>query len=487
MTDSSVSRNKINKIKEDEATNPQLSWSSRFRERVRRFLDTLDATTRKRALVAMALMTIGWMASLKGYKTLLQARQRRHGNRSAEINDSYHSAKNAPASFLYKAIKDGAIQQALIGSSGVFYKLINEKDWKQSKLPAQISHKEILETLLSNCHDVSALPEPLRKQFAAAILAALPFLYLGIVYRMLQNSSGGVNGTTPHDTSSNTTTFKDVAGLDSVIENVREIVTYLNEPSKYLAIGARPPRGVLLYGPSGTGKTLLAQAVAGEARVDCFLACSASDFVEVYVGRGAARVRSLFARARNDARRKRWWERLFSGRQTRASAIIFIDEIDALAKTRGGFGSNDEREQALNQLLVELDGFANESDVTLVVMAASNRADVLDPAVMRRFDRQIHVGFPDEKGRKEILEIHGRRIACNEAVNWELLATDENSAGFSGADLRNIVNDAGLLAVRDRSAMVEQKHFEHAVRRAKQMKWQVSVDPGILHELPDIG
>jgi len=239
------------------------------------------------------------------------------------------------------------------------------------------------------------------------------------------------------------------------------------------------------------GKTLLAQAVAGEANANCFLACSASDFVEMYVGRGAARVRSLFAQARNEAKRKTWWKQLplwsvFTGQNNRdrngnteatqprtASAILFIDELDALAKTRGSISSNDEREQTLNQLLVELDGFAREQqqeDVTLIVIAASNRADVLDPAVLRRFDRQIHVGYPDAQGRKEILKIHAQRVACDD-IDWDRLASETRTGGLTGADLCNMVNDAALLAVRDRSPVVRQCHMEHAARRVN-MKWK---------------
>lgn len=224
----------------------------------------------------------------------------------------------------------------------------------------------------------------------------------------------------------------------------------------------------------GTGKTLLAQAVAGEASVDCFLACSASDFVELYVGRGASRIRSLFQTVRREAtrNRRRWWDFWSPPDERPCSAILFIDELDALAKTRSSLGSNDEREQTLNQLLTEMDGFQHsKEEVTIIVMAASNRADVLDPAILRRFDRRVHVGYPDVKGRAAILRVHARRVALAGSINWESLA--DLSANLSGVDLRNVVNEAALLAVRDNSK-VSQSHLEQATLRVKQMKELVS-------------
>lgn len=227
----------------------------------------------------------------------------------------------------------------------------------------------------------------------------------------------------------------------------------------------------------------MAQAVAGEAQVDCFWACNASDFVELYVGRGAARIRSLFQQVRNQARaryRKGWKDRLFgwatnhnnerSSQKPCCCAILFIDELDALAKTRSTMGSNDEREQTLNQLLTEMDGFATHgaSDVTVIVMAATNRADVLDPAILRRFDRHIHVGYPDREGRAAILAVHGKRVPLGTAVDWQSLAI--RTIGFSGADLRNVVNEAALLAVRDATPVVSQQQLERGVEKIKAMK-----------------
>jgi cell division protease FtsH len=230
----------------------------------------------------------------------------------------------------------------------------------------------------------------------------------------------------------------------------------------------------------------LAQAVAGEASVDCFLACSASDFVELYVGRGASRIRSLFQTVRREAKRNRrssYWsyfgrkkDSVHDNKNRPCSAILFIDELDALAKTRSSLGSNDEREQTLNQLLTEMDGFhqqAKQQEVTIIVMAASNRADVLDPAILRRFDRRVHVGYPDLKGRKAILRVHARRVALvdnndESSIDWDALAA--LSVRLSGVDLRNAVNEAALLAVRDNNTKVGQVHLAQAIERVKRMK-----------------
>ena len=239
-------------------------------------------------------------------------------------------------------------------------------------------------------------------------------------------------------------TFKDVAGIDEESEELSEIVDFLKGPQKYVALGARIPKGVLLVGPPGTGKTLIARAVAGEADVQ-FLSISGSDFVELYVGVGASRVRDLFDQAKK-----------------LAPSIIFIDEIDAVGRQRGAGlgGGHDEREQTLNQLLVEMDGFtANEG---VIIIAATNRADILDNALLRpgRFDRQIYVGLPDIKGREEILKIHARGKALSDDVNLANIA--KSTTGFTGADLENLLNEAALLAARGNKPVITMSDIERA-------------------------
>lgn len=240
-------------------------------------------------------------------------------------------------------------------------------------------------------------------------------------------------------------TFKDVAGQDEAKEALKEIVDFLNKPEKYKEIGAQMPKGALLVGPPGTGKTLLAKAVAGEAGVP-FFSISGSEFVEMFVGRGAAKVRDLFSQARE-----------------KAPCIVFIDEIDTIGKKRDGAGisGNDEREQTLNQLLAEMDGFDGSKGV--VILAATNRPESLDPALLRpgRFDRRIPVELPDLAGREAILRVHAKDVKCSPAIDFNAVA--RASAGASGADLANIINEAALLAVKDGRKSVVQKDLEEAI------------------------
>src|SRR6185436_19947427 len=238
-------------------------------------------------------------------------------------------------------------------------------------------------------------------------------------------------------------TFEDVAGVDEAKEEVKEIVDFLREPGRFAAVGGRIPKGVLLVGPPGTGKTLLARSIAGEAHVP-FLFASGSEFVEIYAGVGAKRIRKLF----KDARRH-------------SACIIFIDELDAVGRGRGGSSlSHEEREQTLNQLLVEMDGF--EASSGIVVIAATNRQDILDPALLRpgRFDRQVMVGNPDLKGREAILSVHGRKVTMSGDVNLRSIA--RGTPGFSGADLANLVNEAALAAGRDGRDQVTHRDMEGA-------------------------
>ena len=246
------------------------------------------------------------------------------------------------------------------------------------------------------------------------------------------------------DQTNNKTTFADVAGCDESKEEVSEIVQFLKDPTKFHKLGGRIPRGVLMVGPPGTGKTLLARAIAGEAKVP-FYSISGSDFVEMFVGVGAARVRDMFEQAKKSS-----------------PCIIFIDEIDAVGRHRGSGmgGGNDEREQTLNQLLVELDGFEANSGV--IVIAATNRADVLDKALLRpgRFDRQVAVSLPDIKGREQILMVHMRKVPIDPDVKADIVA--RGTPGFSGADLANLVNEAALFAARRNKRTVDMEDFEEA-------------------------
>jgi len=278
--------------------------------------------------------------------------------------------------------------------------------------------------------EVQATPEPGTLSGSALALAAAFLALLGFtVYRTTAgriHTPGRAKVAEPGD---QIITFQDVAGVDEAKDEVKEVVEFLRQPQRFAAVGGRIPKGVLLIGPPGTGKTLLARSIAGEAGVP-FLFASGSDFVEMYAGVGAARVRRLF----RDARRHK-------------SCIVFIDELDAVGRSRGGNSlSHEEREQTLNQLLVEMDGF--EAQGGIVVIAATNRQDILDPALLRpgRFDRQVMVGNPDLKGREAILSVHARKVATSEDVNLRSIA--RGTPGFSGADLANLVNEAALIAAR---------------------------------------
>ncbi|CAK8533368.1 unnamed protein product [Lathyrus sativus] len=283
-----------------------------------------------------------------------------------------------------------------------------------------------------------------------AVLAGLLHDFPASFSRIRSDILGTSTGTKSSE-KGETITFADVAGIDEAKEELEEIVEFLRDPDKYVRLGARPPRGVLLVGPPGTGKTLLAKAIAGEADVP-FISCSASEFVELYVGMGASRVRDLFARAKKEAQ-----------------CIIFIDEIDAVAKSRDGkfrIGSDDEREQTLNQLLTEMDGF--DSNPGVIVIAATNRADVLDPALRRpgRFDRVVMVETPDRIGRESILKVHVSMKELPLAKDVYIGDIASMTTGFTGADLANLVNEAALLAGRKNKVVVEKIDFIEAVERS---------------------
>jgi cell division protease FtsH len=283
----------------------------------------------------------------------------------------------------------------------------------------------------------------------------LVLLFIGAWYFFMQQSQGGGSRVMSfgrsraklHTDDKRRVTFKDVAGVDEAKEELEEVVEFLKHPKKFIEIGARIPKGVLLIGPPGTGKTLLARAVAGEAGVP-FFSISGSDFVEMFVGVGAARVRDLFEQAKKNA-----------------PCIVFIDEIDAVGRQRGAGlgGGHDEREQTLNQLLVEMDGFGiNEG---IIILAATNRPDILDPALLRpgRFDREVVVDRPDVKGREEILKVHARNKPLSENVDLSVLA--RRTPGFTGADLENLMNEAALLSARRNKKKIDMPELEEAITR----------------------
>ena len=308
--------------------------------------------------------------------------------------------------------------------------------------------------LLKNGVQVEAKPEEEPSMLMSIFISWFPMLLLiGVwVFFMRQMQGGGRGGAFSFgkskarmlDQETNSITFADVAGCDEAKEEVAELVEFLRDPSKFQKLGGRIPRGVLMVGSPGTGKTLLAKAIAGEAKVP-FFSISGSDFVEMFVGVGAVRVRDMFEQAKKHA-----------------PCIIFIDEIDAVGRQRGAGlgGGNDEREQTLNQLLVEMDGF--EGTAGVIVIAATNRPDVLDPALMRpgRFDRQVVVPLPDIRGREQILMVHMRKVPMSQDVKADIIA--RGTPGFSGADLANLVNEAALFAARSNKRVVDMDDFERA-------------------------
>ena len=313
----------------------------------------------------------------------------------------------------------------------------------------------LVSDLLKNNVVVDAKPKEQQSLLMSIFISWFPMILLvGVWIFFMKQMQGGAKGGGPFsfgkskarqlDQTNNKTTFADVAGCDESKEEVTEVVDFLKDPAKFHKLGGRIPRGILMVGPPGTGKTLLARAIAGEAKVP-FYSISGSDFVEMFVGVGAARLRDMFEQAKKSQ-----------------PCIIFIDEIDAVGRHRGACmgGGNDEREQTLNQLLVELDGFEATSGV--IVIAATNRADVLDKALLRpgRFDRQVAVSLPDIKGREQILLVHMRKIPVDADVKADIVA--RGTPGFSGADLANLVNEAALFAARRNKRTVDMEDFEQA-------------------------
>jgi len=353
---------------------------------------------------------------------------------------------------LFDKVQNNLVQDATIQGNELKGHLKGSKDEFHTTLPT--NYEDLLKTMLDPNHRVNFSIKPEQNNVLVPLLINVgPFvLLIAVWFFMLRQMQSGGNKALSFGKSrarllsmqQKKVTFKDVAGVDEAKEELKEIIEYLREPQKFQKLGGRIPKGVLLVGPPGTGKTLLARAVAGEANVP-FFSISGSDFVEMFVGVGASRVRDLFEQGKKNA-----------------PCIIFIDEIDAVGRHRGAGlgGGHDEREQTLNQLLVEMDGF--ESNDGVILVAATNRPDVLDPALLRpgRFDRRVVVGLPDVRGREEVLKVHVKKVPISDDTNLNVLA--RGTPGFSGADLANMVNEAALNAARMNRKQVTMYDFELA-------------------------
>ena len=353
-------------------------------------------------------------------------------------------------------VHDGRVQDVEIDGNPIsgYTLTFHDKANKQTFKTFSTFDSGLYHDLLAAKSTINVKPEERPSVLKDVLISWFPMLLLiaAFVFVMRQMQGGGKGGAFSFgksrarmlDESNNSITFADVAGCDEAKEEVSEIVDFLRDPTKFQKLGGRIPRGVLMVGSPGTGKTLLAKAIAGEAKVP-FFSISGSDFVEMFVGVGAARVRDMFEQAKKSS-----------------PCIIFIDEIDAVGRQRGAGlgGGNDEREQTLNQLLVEMDGFEANSGV--IVIAATNRPDVLDPALMRpgRFDRQVTVSLPDVRGREQILVVHMKKVPVSADVRADILA--RGTPGFSGADLANLVNEAALFAARFNKRLVDMDDFEKA-------------------------
>nr|WP_245574300.1 ATP-dependent zinc metalloprotease FtsH [Desulfovirgula thermocuniculi] len=356
-----------------------------------------------------------------------------------------------------RAVNQGQVQKVTVQARQNTNLIIGEtKSGARFQVVGLKNDQELSKFLLEKGVQIVNEEPPSPGWWANLLSSLLPVLiFMMLFFFMMQQTQGGGNRVMSfgksrarlHTDDKKRVTFADVAGIDEVKEELQEIVEYLKNPKKFIDLGARIPKGVLLYGPPGTGKTLLARAVAGEAGVP-FFSISGSDFVEMFVGVGAARVRDLFDQAKKNA-----------------PCIVFIDEIDAVGRQRGAGlgGGHDEREQTLNQLLVEMDGFSPNEGI--IIIAATNRPDILDPALLRpgRFDRQVVVDIPDIVGRKEILKVHMRGKPIAPDVDLDVLA--RRTPGFTGADLANMVNEAALLAARNNKTQISMQELEAAIER----------------------
>ena len=366
---------------------------------------------------------------------------------------SFQSGDTIPYSDFKQHVRDGRVQDVTISADYIRGNLRADGTARPFNV-IRVEDPKLVEELMA--HNVKVNGEVATRWVGEVLGWVIPLVVLialwSFLFRRMSGAEGGVmsfarSRAKIYAEDDVKVRFADVAGVDEAEEELREIVEFLKNPRKYTSLGGRIPKGVLLVGPPGTGKTLLARAVAGEAKVP-FFSLSGSEFVEMFVGVGAARIRDLFAQA-----------------ETRAPCIVFIDELDALGKVRiqTPMGSHEEREQTLNQLLAEMDGFDARKGV--IVMGATNRPEVLDPALLRpgRFDRQVLVDKPDVRGREDILRIHVKNVRITEDVQLKVIAA--RTAGFAGADLANLVNEAALLAARRDKHAVDMKDFDEAIDR----------------------
>jgi cell division protease FtsH len=375
------------------------------------------------------------------------------------VVSTYFSEPAAPKALSFsnfvQQLEQGQIQEVTIRTTERV--IIGKTKNNQSFKTFYIDYPELMSELREQGVNIEVNPADSGWLWGTLLQAFLPFLLIGFLWFFIFRQAQGMNSQAMNFGKSRVSaykkdekdkiTFKDVAGVDEAVEELREIVDFLKTPQKYKEIGARIPKGALLMGSPGTGKTLLAKAIAGEADVP-FFSISGSDFVEMFVGVGASRVRDLFAQAKKSQ-----------------PALIFVDEIDAVGRQRGAGlgGGHDEREQTLNQLLVEMDGFNHNE--TVIVIAATNRPDILDPALLRpgRFDRQVVVDKPDIKGRKQIVDIHSRKLKLNATCDLDMVA--KRTPGFTGADLANLMNEAALLAARAGKQEVSEVELDEAIER----------------------
>ena len=368
------------------------------------------------------------------------------------FNTNDQKDKELPYTDLIKEISYGNIEKVemTVGSTKLKVKIKNQDEEKTAIVPNTQAFMELIQQKVAEGNEIELIQKPQKAitKIPSAIISLLPTAIMVALFVMIFKMQGlGEKGKVYEETERKTkVTFKDVAGLDEEKQELIEIVDFLKKPKKFLEMGAKIPKGVLLYGKPGTGKTLIAKAIAGEANVP-FISMSGSEFIEMFAGLGASRVRKLFEKARK-----------------LSPCIVFIDEIDAIGSRRtSSSGAESENNQTLNQLLVEMDGF--ESEETIIVLAATNRPEMLDKALLRpgRFDRQITIASPDLKGREEILKIHSRDMKIADDVSFENIA--EDTAGFTGAELANILNESAIIATKKGHKVIENIDIDEATKK----------------------